>query len=243
MEQSLQSQRMKTSFWKPRFVTGLTLVWLSLASAAFAQGPATGNSKLAIDDSPLPPATPQQPYKFQFVVKGGIPPMKWEFLQGDLPPGLRLGPDGVLNGTPTALGEWHFAVGVTDTSKPPQAATRDVVFKILEPLSLEWKNYPQVTANQILGSVKISNGTEDTFDFTLIVVAVNQVGKAFALGYQRFALRPGTLAFEVPFGQLQNLPQDKYLVHVDGVGEIEAKRAIYHRRLQTKDALTIAVGP
>jgi hypothetical protein len=219
------------------------LACLLLAVSSFAQGPAAGNSKLTIDESALPPATPQRPYHFQVVVHGGIPPMKWELLRGDLPAGMRFGDDGVISGTATSPGEWHFTVGVADTSKPPQGATRELVLKVLEPLLLEWKTYPRVTGNQILGSVEVSNGTEDTFDFTLIVVAVNEVGKAFALGYQRFALRPGTSQFEIPFGQLQNLPQGRYAVHVDGVGEVETKHFIYHRRLQSKDPLTIVVGP
>lgn len=221
----------------------LPLACLTLACAGLAQSPATGNSKLTIDESPLPPATPQHAFHFQFTAHGGIPPMKWELLQGDMPAGIRITPDGVLSGMPISVGEWQFAVGVSDTSKPPQTAIRQVVLKIVEPLSLDWKNYPQVTGNQILGSVKVSNGTEDTFDFTFIVVAVNQFGKAFALGYQRFALRPRTSSFEIPFGQLQNLPQDTYTVHVDAVGEVEAQHSIYRRRLQTKDPLTIAVGP
>jgi Putative Ig domain len=230
---------------KPRSrIRCLTLLsCLSLVAAASAQGPATGNSKLAIADTPVPPATPQQPYRFQLVAKGGIPPMKWEHVQGELPPGIRFSPDGVISGTPTSLGEFHFTVEVTDTSRPAQTATRDFVLKILAPLLLEWKNYPKVQGNQILGSVMVTNGTENIFDFTLIVVAVNEIGKAFALGYQRFPLRPGTLEFEIQFGQGQNLPQGKYVVHADGVGEVDATGSIYHRRLQSKEAFTIAVGP
>jgi len=221
--------------------TMLACLWL--AAGVFAQGPSAGNSKLAVADTPLPPATPQQPYRFQLVANGGIPPMKWEHVDGELPAGVRLSLDGTINGTPTSLGEFHFTVSVTDTSRPPQAATRQFVLKVLAPLLLEWKNYPRVQGNQILGSVMVTNGTEDVFDFTLIVVAVNEIGKAFALGYQRFPLRPGTLEFEIPFGQGQNLPQGKYVVHADGVGEVDAKGSIYHRRLQSKEAFTIAVGP
>jgi hypothetical protein len=219
------------------------LAMLTLAGAALAQGPASGNSKLEIVDSPLPPATPGHAYHFQFIAHGGVPPMKWELLEGNLPTGMRLNDEGALAGTPESIGEWHFQIGVTDTSKPVQTATRNIVLKIVEPLSLEWKTPPHVSGNQILGSVVVSNGTEDTFDFTLIVMSVNEIGKAFALGYQKFALKPGTTLFEIPFGQLQNLPQGKYVVHVDGVGEVEARQAIYRRRLQTRDPLPITVGP
>jgi hypothetical protein len=227
--------------FKARVWALLVVLWL--ASNAFAQSAATGNSKLAIDESPLPPATPQHAFRFQVTAKGGIPPMKWELLRGELPAEMRFSADGALSGTPGSPGEWHFTVGVTDTSRPAQTATRDIVLRVLAPLLLEWKAYPQVQGNQIMGSVMVSNGTEDTFDFTLIVVAVNEIGKAFALGYQRFALRPGTFSFEIPFGQGQNLPQARYEVHVDGVGEVEAKGYIYRRRLQTKGALSVLVGP
>jgi hypothetical protein len=225
--------------------SGVRAWWfvLWLTTAGFAQSAATGNSKLTIDPPNLPPATPQHAYRYQLTAKGGIPPMRWELLQGELPPGLRFSDDGVISGTPVSTGEWRFMVGVADTSRPPQAATREIVFKVLEPLMLEWKTYPKLAGNQILGSVAVSNGTDDTFDFTLFVVAVNEIGKAFALGYQRFPLRPGTSQFEIPFGQSQNLPQGNYFVHVDAVGEVEAKQYIYRRRLQTKESFTVAVGP
>jgi len=220
------------------------IMMLALAgAAALGQTPASGNAKLEMEENPLPEATPGHAYHFQFAAHGGVPPMKWELVQGDLPAGMRLNEEGALSGTPESLGEWHFQVGVTDTSKPPQTAVRNVVLKIVEALSLEWKTLPHVTGNQIVGSVVVSNGTEDSFDFTLIVMSVNEVGKAFALGYQKFALKPHTSLFEIQFGQIQNLPQGKYVVHVDGVGEVEAKQAIYRRRLQTQNALTIAVGP
>lgn len=228
--------KVRTRLWS-------SVLLYALVSSAFAQGPAAGNSKLAIDESPLPAATPQHAYHFQLSTKSGIPPMSWQILQGDLPNGMRFTADGVISGSPESLGEWHFQVGVTDTSKPPQTATRNITLKIVEPLTLEWKTLSHVVGNQILGSVEVSNGTEDAFDFTLVVLAVNETGKAFALGYQRFALKPGTFQFEIPFGQIQNLPQGKYVVHVDGVGEVEAKHYIFRRRLQTKDPLTIAVGP
>jgi hypothetical protein len=244
LERDASGQHPSTMLMPPSRLRCLTLfTFLWLATAAFAQGPAAGNSKLTIAETPLPPANPQQPYRFQLVTKGGIPPMQWEHVQGELPPGIKLSPDGVISGTPAALGEFHFTVSVTDTSRPPQTAIREFVFKIVAPLLLEWKNYPRVQGNQILGSVMVTNGTEAIFDFTLIVVAVNEIGKAFALGYQRFPLRPATLEFEIPFGQGQNLPQGKYVVHADGVGEVDATGAIYHRRLQSKEAFTITVGP
>jgi hypothetical protein len=222
------------------------LACLFLAGAAFPQaGGSATTPQLQIDTSSLPPAIPQQAYRFQLVAsgRGTIPPLKWDLVQGELPAGLKLGTDGTVSGIPGAAGEFHFTVRVSDESQPPVTATRELALKIVQALVLEWKNYPRLNGNQILGSAAVTNGTEDTFDFTFFVVAVNEIGKAFALGYQRFPLRPGTSSFEMPFGQGQNLPQGTYTVHVDGVGELDAKGLIYHRRLQTKEPLTVAVGP
>jgi hypothetical protein len=221
------------------------LAWVLLAASAFGQSTpgSASNSKVSIESASLPPATPQQEYHFQLVGSGGIPPLKWQVVQGDLPTGMKLNPNGLISGTPGTPGDFHFVVSVSDESQPALTANREFTLKVVQALLLEWKNYPRLSGNQILGSAAVSNGTTDTFDFTFFVVAVNEIGKAFALGYQRFALKPGTSSFEIAFGQQQNLPQGAYTVHVDGVGELDEKGLIYHRRLQTKEPLSIAVGP
>ena len=62
------------------------------------------------------------------------------------------------------------------------------------------------------------NTTNDDLDFTFVVLAVADNGRATAIGYQRFPLKKGTVDFEIPFGE--TLAHGAYVVHVDGVGEI-----------------------
>jgi large repetitive protein len=58
----------------------------------------------------------------QFTAAGGTPPYAWALTSGTLPPGLALSSDGVLSGTPTALGNFVFSVGVSDSGGAGSAA-------------------------------------------------------------------------------------------------------------------------
>lgn len=54
------------------------------------------------------------PYTPRTVVVGGNSPYLVSITQGALPPGMGLGPDGVLTGTPTSGGQFSFTVAATD---------------------------------------------------------------------------------------------------------------------------------
>lgn len=219
---------------------------LSLALLAVTGGVASAQqppdpTNLSLDALTLPKASPRHQYKFQFQAHGGIPPMKYVLSQGALPTGMKLGEDGLLAGTPSTTGQYKFTVTVTDSSSPPQKAFRAFVLRIAPPMVLEWKRYARVNGNRIDGSIVISNNTEDDFDFTFVVLAVADNGRAVAIGYQHVPLKSGVDSLEVPFGE--TLPRGNYVVHVDAVGEVAAKDQIYRTRLQTKEKLAILVGP
>lgn len=216
---------------------------LSLSPNATAQGAAqsASPSSLAVESSPLPNAAPRHPYRFEFHARNGIPAFTWTLIKGEIPVGMKLGGDGILTGKAIAAGVFHFTVQVTDTSRPPQTATHDFELKVVPPLLLEWKDYARVSGNRIDGRVKVSNGTEDDFDLTFVVLAVAEDGRATAIGYQRFPLKHGTTSFEIPFGE--TLPHGGYVVHVDTVAEVPEKDQIYRARLQTKERLQVTVGP
>ena len=80
---------------------------------------------------PAPPAgvdgTPYGP--FSFSVTGGFLPLTWTTTPGSLPPGLSLGSDGSLTGTPTSIKTFNFTVTVTDSSAP-KPATSSLPFSI-----------------------------------------------------------------------------------------------------------------
>jgi hypothetical protein len=211
------------------------LVWI-----VSAQQPAD-LTNLWLDAVTLPKASPRHEYKFQFQAHGGIPPMKYSVSEGKLPAGMKLGDDGLLSGSPTTVGDFKFSVSATDSSNPPQKAFRSYVLRVLQPMLMNWKRYPRVMGNRIDGSIIVSNNTEDDFDFTFIVLAVAENGRATAIGYQHFPLKSGVDSQEIPFGQ--TLPRGAYSLHLDAVSEVPAKDQIYRVRLQAKEKLQIAVGP
>ena len=99
----------------------------------------------------------------------------------------------------------------------------------------------RLSGNRIDGSAEVSNTTPDDIDLTFVVMAVQENGRATAIGYQRFLLRRGTVQKELPFGD--TLPHGGYVVHVDAVGEVAAKNLIYRDRMQTAGALQVTIGP
>lgn len=222
------------------FVTVLSLSW-ALAAAFAWQNTASNTPPLSISSEALPDAALQQICRFRLQAVGGIPPLHWTVTSGQIPPGLELEDSGVISGIATKIGDYRFTVTVADSDNPPHRASKEFTISIVAPLVLEWSRVPHVQDNRIEGAVRVSNGTKDDFDLTVIVVAVNETGKAFVLGYQHPDLKGGATEIEIPFGS--TLPQGAYVVHADAVAEVSARNAIYRRRLQTPAPLQVTVGP
>ncbi len=211
-----------------------------LAAQAVAQAPE--REALSIVTAEAPKAVLRHDYRLQLRAGGGTAPLKWEMAGGSLPPGIALdSASGRLAGAPADVGEFAFAVRVTDSSRPPQTTAQGFVLKVVAALTVEWKQSPQVAGSRISGAVEVTNGTEDDVDLTFITVAVNEIGKAFALGYQHFILRAGSSSPLLEFSS--TVPPGRYIVHVDAVAEVPARDAIYRARLQTSEPLTVTAIP
>jgi len=63
--------------------------------------------------SPLPNAMVQSPYTQQLNATGGTPPYIWR-CDCSFPPGLSMGTNGLISGTPTTAGSYNLPVSVTD---------------------------------------------------------------------------------------------------------------------------------
>jgi hypothetical protein len=212
---------------------------LCLNAVAFAQQSAP---PLAIATETLPPLLLHQEYHVQLQAAGGQLPLHWKISRGNLPDGLALDESsGVISGVATKPGESEITISVIDSVG--NTVSRDFKLKVTAPLLIEWSKFPQVQGNQIAGSVKVANGTDETFDLTVIILAVDEYGKAFALGYQHFDLKPQTVDVEIPFGWETILPVGPYVVHADAVAEVPEKNAIHRARQQTPTALQVATGP
>jgi hypothetical protein len=87
---------------------------------------------LKVETTALPVATRGHAYEAQLSAFGGKEPDKWKKL-GKLPKGLKLSKTGLLSGTPSVkltAGEYTIEVSVSDSSKPKQSATRELVLEI-----------------------------------------------------------------------------------------------------------------
>jgi len=212
---------------------GVTAVWLVLGATAglWAQAP------LTITTTSLPSTTVGSSVRMRIAVTGGALPLTWKISGGKLAPGLKLNPTrGVIAGTPTTPGIYDFEVTVTDSNVPAMQIQREFRLVVTGALSIDWKQPPAVHGPSIDGSVIVSNLTKQDFTLTVIVMAVNQIGRATALGYQEFTLRAGTEQV-IPFGSSPG--PGTYIVHADAVAEIASTDTIYRSRKQTADPLVI----
>jgi len=213
------------------------ILWLT--ATGLAQQAA---APLSIATESLPPPLAHQQYRAELKAVGGVPPLQWKISRGNLPEGVDLdSSSGVLSGVPAKPGEFEVTISVIDSVG--NTVSRDYKIKVVAPLLIEWKSFPRLQGDQILGSVNVSNGTRDMFDLTVVILAVNEYGKAFALGYQHFDLQPETTDVEIPFGQATNLPVGTYVVHADAVAEVAAKGLIFRGRQQTSTPLQVQPSP
>ncbi len=210
------------------------------ATSAAQQGAATGEP-LVVQTVSLPKAYLKQHYEVHLEARGGITPLRWELADGALPAGIVLGRDGILSGAPTETGEFRFTVTVTDSGRPAAQRNQQLVLTVVAPLLAQWGRYPTVTGQRLEGSIIVSNQTEQDFDLTTIMMAVNETGRATAIGYQRLTLKKNTSSLEISFGE--NLPQGSYELNVDAVAEVAATNSIYRARLVPKERFEILEEP
>ena len=112
-----------------------------------------------------------------------------------------------------------------------QSLRKKFILTVETPLAVEWDTKATVNGNRIDGSVKVSNQTGRDFDLTFIVLAVNDIGRATAIGYQHFHLKRETRDQQLPFGD--TLSPGTYVVNVDVVGEEPISNQIFRARLVT----------
>jgi hypothetical protein len=213
------------------------------AIGLWAQAPKP--EQLSIFTKNLPPASLWSAYGAEnrngvrLRTEGGVGTYRWR-VNGILPNGLKLEEFGELVGTPQESGQFQLRLEVLDSNDPPAVAQRNFVLTVETPFSVEWDRKAQVYGQRIDGSVKVSNRTGRDFDLTFVVLAVNEIGRATAIGYQHFPLKRNTRDLSLPFGD--TLSAGNYTVNVDAVGEEPVSNRIFRARL-VMPKQTIAQGP
>ncbi|HTM38949.1 MAG TPA: hypothetical protein VL156_19540 [Terriglobales bacterium] len=185
-------------------------------------------SQPEIRSEKLPPAGLWNPYSFTLETKDRTESLHWRMASGSLPHNLHLREQGVIEGVVNELGRFDLAViaiGPTGDRSKPKRYTLQV-----EPaLKADWSQKSRVNGNRIDGSVKVSNTTGRDFDLTFAVLAVNEIGRATAIGYQHFTLKKNTREMELPFGD--TLSPGTYVVHIDVVAEEPESKMILRTRM------------
>ena len=208
-----------------------SVILVALAPLAWTQSQTPDKPAFQIVTQNLPVPIPGQRYVAPLKVIGGQPPYHWSIQNTPLPAGLTLDPDtGIIRGRPQLDQTFSVVVQVADSSQPPLIITKLLVAGSTAPIKVEWVGIPAVVQSNIVGAVRASNGSKDTVETTVIVVAVNEVGKAFALRYEKLNLAPGSESPDLKFDVF--VPSGSYTLHVDAVGEVAAKNAIYRDRLE-----------
>lgn len=196
---------------------------------------------LAIADEPLPTIEFGQDFRANLRATGGAPPYVWRVEKGDLPDGISLTPEGLLSGRTEKAGSFSVTFKVEDSNRPAHVVSKEFKIGVVSSLVIDWQTPPKVQDNRIDGTLQVSNGSTDSFDLTVIIVAVAGDGRATAIGYQHFPLNPGTKNLQIPFGN--TLPFGSYTIHADAIAEIAKRNTILRRRLQTPSPLSIVQGP
>ena len=82
----------------------------------------------------LPPATAGKHYAATLAVSGGYQPLSFSHIEGDLPPGIRISPAGVISGNPAAPGTYAFTMQAKDKCpEGAQAVRKKLTLKVEAP--------------------------------------------------------------------------------------------------------------
>jgi hypothetical protein len=204
-------------------------VLIALAAIPFAAQQPGRSDSLSLSATELPKAHLWEPYNSRILASGGTEPYHWRLSNSSLPPGFNLNDDGSLTGVLREQGSFEFTAIVRDNSRPPKEEKKTFILRTEVPLTVDWKDKAHVDGQRIDGSITVSNHTGRDFDLTFIVLAVNDIGRATAIGYQHYSLKRDTQNMELPFGE--SLSPGNYVVNVDVVGEEPKSNNIFRARL------------
>lgn len=217
------------------FATLLTA--LLLAVSALAQQPAP-SAEVTVTTKDLP-AGLWNHYSFKLEATGGVGPYTWHLLNGKLPRKLEFHDFGLIDGTVDEQGKFELTLEAVDRAGA-RSKPKKLTLTVEPPLTAAWSRKAQVDGRRIDGSINVSNTSGRDFDLTFDVLAVNEIGRATAIGYQHFTLKKNTRDMELPFGD--TLSRGSYVVNIDVVGEELTSTMIFRTRLVTPTE-TVTEGP
>ena len=165
-------------------------------SAIVAAGSAGKCKNLAINTASLSAVMFGEFFSQAFKAVFGTPPFAWSIVNGTLPSGVNLSPDGVLSGTPSEAGDFPFTVRVTGSNGDfaEKAFTLKVLSTIDAPVSFTELSEKSFSESNLVETIlaKIGsadnltvsgyvNGTLNFINFELVTVETGTfAGKGFS---------------------------------------------------------------
>ncbi len=117
---------------------------------------------LAITTSSLPTGTIGQPYSFQMMATGGIPPLTW--MQANLPAGLTMNSSGLISGTPTSATTAMVDFSVQDSQISNEAT---LSLTIQSGLSITTNSLPHAVAAQAYSFTLAATGGTGPYSWAI----------------------------------------------------------------------------
>jgi uncharacterized repeat protein (TIGR01451 family) len=113
-----------------------------------------------VTPAPLaPPIGVSGPFSVVLQADGGLPPYTWSLSSGALPPGLTLGADGRIAGTPTAAGSYTFDARVADSLGHATSRTYTLVVEsVASAISVAIAPNPAVLGMPVTVTVQVGGG-------------------------------------------------------------------------------------
>lgn len=117
------------------------------ANPAVVSGSTTVNvvGPVSVSTVALPQAVLGKTYSDSLTGTGGTGSYTWTVSSGSLPPGFTLSPDGVLTGTPGAIGTTSFKLQMVNSGPPYQSAAKTFTLSIIDAPAVSTSSLPGAT--------------------------------------------------------------------------------------------------
>ena len=122
---------------------------------------------LVVNTTTLPTGISNVAYSATLMASGGTTPYNWSVASGSFPSGLMLSTNGVISGTPTAVGIFNFTGRVSDAGSPMQITNKALTIIILQPIAITTTILPTGISNVAYSATLTATGGTSPYTWSL----------------------------------------------------------------------------
>ena len=122
---------------------------------------------LVVNTTTLPAGISNVAYSATLMASGGTAPYNWSFAGGSFPSGLMLSNNGVISGTPAAVGIFSFTGRVSDASSPMQITNKALTIIIMQPIAITTTILPTGISNVAYSATLTATGGTSPYTWSL----------------------------------------------------------------------------